>query len=81
MDTYPVDKFLKICVFEKRLSRINCFEHYTSGRKPTSNSTIFQQVPWVITHARWMSKVIYTFRITLFKAQLHELHVIDGNAL
>jgi len=46
MDTYPVDKFSKICAFVKRLSRISCFEHYTSGRKPTSNSAIFHTYSW-----------------------------------
>jgi len=40
-----------------------------------------RHAPWSIAHARWMSKVIYTFKITLFKVQLHELHVIDDSAL
>jgi len=51
------------------------------GGNLLASQQYYIHAPGALTHAHWMSNVIYTFKITLFKAQLHELHVIDDNAL
>ena len=49
---------------------------YLGGSLPSYHTFTFS-APGAVSHARWMSKIIYTLKLAMFSTQLVGLHVID----